>query len=85
MTKTFLVALILLFSGVVVAQMPIAELPRTYIDSTWNSPAGGTTWAAHTSMQLTNVLKSVAPGDIIVLDVGLHIRGISGSRQDQPE
>jgi hypothetical protein len=51
MTKTFLVALILLFSGVVVAQMPIAELPRTYIDSTWNSPAGGTTWAAHTSMQ----------------------------------
>jgi len=38
MTKTFLVALILLFSGVVVAQMPIAELPRTYKGSRQDQP-----------------------------------------------
>jgi len=31
---------------------------------------GGTTWAAHTSSQLSSALTSAAPGDIIVLDAG---------------
>lgn len=57
------------------AQKPVAELPRVYIDTTWNPPLGGTTWAMHTAAQLSSALNSAAPGDIIVLDAGTTYSG----------
>ena len=36
---------------------------------------GGTTWAAHTSAQLSSAIKSAIPGDIIVLDAGATYSG----------
>src|ERR1017187_12667 len=70
MSKVRIIIFILIVSALAVAQMPVAELPRTYINTTWNLPAGGTTWAAHTSAQLSSAIKSASPGDIIVLDAG---------------
>ena len=49
---------------------PVAQLPQTYIDTTWNPPTGGKTWAVHTSTDLKNALAGSQPGDVIVLDAG---------------
>ena len=57
------------------AQKPQAALPRVRIDTTWNPPPGGTTWAAHNASQLSSALSSAAPGDIIVLDAGTVYSG----------
>lgn len=54
---------------------PVAQLPKTYLNTTWNPPTGGTTWAVHTSAQLTSALTSSVPGDIIVLDAGATYSG----------
>lgn len=72
MSKICTVALVvvILFGGLAVAQKPVAERPRVYIDTTWSLPVGGTTWAAHTSAQLSSALTYSSPGDIIVLDAG---------------
>ena len=75
MPKVCTIVLIVLLSGLAVAQMPVAELPRTYIDSTWKPPIGGTTWAAHNSVQLSSAIKTAMPGDIIVLDAGITYSG----------
>jgi len=75
MSKALSIALILLFNGLAAAQMPVAELPRIYVDTTWRLPVGGTTWAAHTSAQLSSALKASAPGDRIVLDAGTVYTG----------
>src|ERR1039458_8777069 len=75
MSKVRIIIFILIVSALAVAQMPVAELPRTYINTTWNLPAGGTTWAAHTSAQLSSAIKSAAPGDVIVLDAGATYSG----------
>ncbi len=48
------------------AQKPVARLPQTYIDTTFSQPVSGTTWAAHTSAQLSSALTSSQPGDVIV-------------------
>jgi hypothetical protein len=61
---------VLLFAAIAGAQEPVPVLPRVYIDTTWNSPTGGTTWRAHTGTDLANALISALPGDIIVLDAG---------------
>ena len=63
------------FTAVAIAQKPQAILPQVYIDTTWNPPGGGTTWAAHTSAQLSSALQSSAPGDTIVLDAGVTYTG----------
>ena len=52
------------------AQMPVAQLPLTNINTSYSAPTGGTTWAAHTSAQLASALKVAAPGDTIMLDAG---------------
>ena len=57
------------------AQKPLAELPRVYIDTTWNEPSGGKTWRVHTSADLSNALAKSAPGDVIVLDAGVTYAG----------
>jgi hypothetical protein len=67
--------LILILSGLAVAQMPVAQLPQVSIDTTYNLPTGGTTWAAHNPAQLTSALKTAQPGDIIVLDAGVTYSG----------
>jgi len=67
--------IILMLSGFAVAQKPQAILPQVYIDTTWNLPTGGTTWAAHTSAQLSSALNTSVPGDIIVLDAGATYTG----------
>jgi hypothetical protein len=53
-----------------VAQVPVAELPRVKLDTTWNQPTRGKTWHAHTSDDLATALSKSAPGDVIVLDAG---------------
>src|ERR1019366_1178009 len=57
------------------AKEPQAVLPQVYIDTTWNPPVGGTTWAAHTSAQLSTAITKSSPGDIIVLDAGATYSG----------
>lgn len=69
-----LVGLALLVPSVAAAQLPVAELPRVYIDTTWNPPVG-TTWPAHTSADFKNVLTLAQPGDTIVLDAGAIYSG----------
>jgi hypothetical protein len=54
---------------------PVAQLPLTYIDTTWNPPTGGTTWAVHTPAQLSTALQNSVPGDNIVLDAGATYTG----------
>jgi hypothetical protein len=54
---------------------PQAQLPLVYIDTTWNPPTGGTTWAVHTSAQLSTALQNSVPGDTIVLDAGATYNG----------
>ena len=46
MTNRLLLTVLLLAASLY-AQKPVAELPRVYIDTTYNLPQGGTTWAAH--------------------------------------
>ncbi len=75
MSKVVSLVLILIFGGIAAAQMPVAQLPKTYIDTTWNPPAGGTTWSVHTAAQLTSALNVSSPGDIIVLDAGVSYNG----------
>jgi len=58
-----------------IAQKPQAILPQVTIDTSWNPPVGGTTWAAHTAAQFTSALQSAQPGDIIVLDAGTVYSG----------
>src|SRR5215831_1571017 len=72
---TTILILSLAFSGVVAAQKAVVQLPRISIDTTWHSPVGGTTWAAHTSAQLTSALQTAAPGDTVVLDAGVIYSG----------
>ena len=72
---TTVLVLTLALGGVAAAQKPVPQLPRVYIDTTWNLPLGGTAWAAHTSVQLTSALQTAAPGDIIVLDAGTIYSG----------
>lgn len=57
------------------SQKPQAQLPNVYVDTTYNLPTGGTTWAAHTAAQLQSALKSAQPGDVIVLDAGVTYVG----------
>jgi hypothetical protein len=75
--STVLLAVLIVtgFAAVSPAQRPQAALPQVYIDTTWNPPVGGTTWAAHTAAQLTTALSSSAPGDVIVLDAGTTYSG----------
>ena len=54
---------------------PVAQLPQVYLDTTWNLPTGGTTWAVHTSAQLSSALTNSVPGDVIVLDAGATYNG----------
>jgi hypothetical protein len=77
MPKTVIIAMILalMLSGLATAQKPVAQLPRVYIDTTWNPPVGGTTWAAHTAAQLSSALTVAAPGDITMLDAGTIYSG----------
>jgi hypothetical protein len=54
---------------------PVAQLPNVYLDTTWNPPTGGNTWAVHTSAQLSSALASSQPGDVILLDAGATYTG----------
>src|SRR5580698_9940462 len=67
--------LLLLLATLASAQMPAPTLPLVYIDTTWRPPAGGTTWHAHTSTDLTTMLAAALPGDTIVLDAGARYSG----------
>src|SRR5271169_742611 len=70
-----ILSLLLLLGTVAMAQVPVAELPQKQVDTTWNPPSGGKTWAAHTPDDLQKALKSSVPGDIIVLDAGASYTG----------
>ncbi len=66
---------VLVFATLAVAQAPVPALPQVYIDTTWNPPAGGVVWHAHTSTDLRNDLTSANPGDTIILDAGVTYTG----------
>ena len=70
-----LLSVMLLFVSVAVAQMPQPALPQTYIDTTFQLPEGGETWAAHNTTELKSALKDALPGDVIVLDAGVVYTG----------
>jgi hypothetical protein len=74
MTKNLLFLSLLLFAIAGVAQPPVAQLPQTYINTTFNAPTG-VTWAAHTSTSFQSALNSASPGDAIVLDAGVIYSG----------
>ena len=61
----------LLFPLTLTAATPVptvnAELPRVYIDTTYQAPTG-TVRRAHTSAEFTAALNAAQPGDTIVLD-----------------
>ena len=69
-----LLIIILLLSMAAAAQMPVAQLPLVYIDTTWNAPSA-IIWQAHTSTDLKNALTAAQPGDTIVLDAGATYTG----------
>ncbi len=75
MFKTVSLAFLVVFAGLAIAQVPVAQLPRVYIDSTYALPTGGTTWAAHTAAQFSSAIKTASPGDVIVLDAGVTYSG----------
>ena len=84
MARTFLLVFLLLYTVVGVAQPPVAQLPQTYIDTTFSRPTG-VTWPAHTSAEFTNALRSANPGDTIVLDAGATYQGnFNLSAKDNP-
>jgi hypothetical protein len=70
-----LAAVLALLYGFAMAQKPIAQLPTATVDTTFNEPTGGTTWAAHTTAQLQTALTSATPGDVIILDAGTIYTG----------
>jgi hypothetical protein len=72
---TRVLATLLLFAITTVAQVPIPALPKVYINTSYNSPAGGQTWRAHTSTDFKNALNSAYPGDKIILDAGVTYQG----------
>jgi len=71
---TSVLVLSLASSGVAIAQKPAAQLPLTYIDTTWSMPTG-TNWAAQTAAQFRSALTSAKPGDVITLDAGVVYTG----------
>jgi hypothetical protein len=70
-----LLTFMLLLVSVAAAQVPQPALPQTYIDTTYQLPAGGKTWAAHTATDLKSALAGALPGDVIVLDAGVVYAG----------
>ena len=56
------------------AELPVAQLPHVYIDTTWNSQTG-VTLPVHTSTDFKNALNHAEPGDTIVLDAGVVYSG----------
>ena len=72
---SFVALLAFTFVVPAVAQKPQAALPRVFIDTSWNPPVGGTTWAAHTAAQFSSYLTMAAPGDTIILDAGTVYTG----------
>lgn len=64
-----------LLSSSAVAQKPQAAPPQVYLNTTYNLPTGGTTWAAHTASSFASALTSSQPGDVIVLDAGVTYSG----------
>jgi hypothetical protein len=67
MHKAFFV--LLLFSALAAAQMPVPTPPRVYLNTAWNPPSGAT-WHPRIGADLQNALNSAHPGDTIVLDAG---------------
>jgi hypothetical protein len=65
---------VLALNALAFAQMPVPELPRVYIDTTFNLPTG-TTWSAHTAADFKNALAAANPNDVIVLDAGVTYSG----------
>ena len=65
---------VILLCAIAAAQKPVAQLPLTYLDTTYRQPTG-ITWAAHTSAQLSSAVRTAQPGDVIVLDAGVTYSG----------
>ncbi len=74
MSKRLLLLFPVLFVAVGLGQKPVAQLPQTYIDTTFNLPTG-VTWQAHTVTTFKSALTSANPGDTIVLDAGVTYQG----------
>jgi len=73
--RTGILIAVSVVSVVATAQMPVAELPRVRINTSWDQPTGGKTWNAHTSEDFSAALAKSNPGDVIVLDAGASYVG----------
>jgi len=62
-----------LFAGAAFA-VPVPELPRVYIDTTYAPPAGNTI-TVNAGGNLQNAINSAQPGDTIVLQAGATFTG----------
>lgn len=52
-----------------------AELPRVYIDTTYELPTGGTTWQVPSAYTLQQAIDGAALGDVIVVDSTATLTG----------
>lgn len=73
--RNLLAGWLVAFAAVSFAQVPAPELPRVYVDTHWDAPAGSKTWRAHTADEFRRALYDSNPGDVIVLDSGTTYRG----------
>ena len=64
----------LVMATMAAAQKPEPALPKVYIDTTYQLPAGQSR-PAHTAAELKDALAAAAPGDTIVLDAGVTYAG----------
>jgi hypothetical protein len=63
------------FSVISTTIATLPELPREYIDTTYNLPTGGTTHRVHQGDDLQTIIDSANLGDIIILDAGATFTG----------
>src|SRR5215472_3620057 len=70
-----IIGAVILLPWLLLAQKPVAELPRAHIDTTWSEPTGGKVWSVHSVADFTNSLEKSSPGDVIVLDAGMVYTG----------
>jgi len=59
--------------SIVVANLP--ELPRTYVDTTYVLPTGGTTYQVNVGDNLQAIIDLAEPGDVIQLQAGATFTG----------
>src|SRR5580658_3244703 len=75
MNRVLIIGLVLTGAALAQAvQPPVAELPRTYIDTTYHRPNGSTVHVRN-GQDLQAALDAARPGDTILLEAGATFTG----------